>query len=222
MWLRACLITEFLCLERHIYHSFTLALFLQAVSDWNSKDNFASTIRTVMIAQKWQRRSVLLHICYGMLKHVLEQNSSHFSDSLNFSSHPDRARIFLFLLFWNQPLPALPKLSPIDEKRADLVTRTLLPWSVLVPLIQAYNILLLSMFLRTMWKEADLSSAMYKHVALVRSTSLISCTCVWGCELGGKGQEKVSVWESKRKLLFIPVTRAEVQNLSSSKHPQQV
>lgn len=155
-----------------------------------------------------------------MLKHVLQQNSSHFFPGLNFSSHPDRARMFLFLLFWNQPLPTLPKLSPTDKK-ADRVTRTLFPRSMPVPLIQAYNISLLNMFLKTMWEEADLSSVMYKHVALVTSTSLISCTCVWGCELGGKGQEKLSVWESKRKTFLIAVTRAELQNLSSSKHPQQ-
>lgn len=76
------------------------------------------------------------------------------------------------------------------RRKLILWTRTLLPWSMPVPLIQAYNILLLSMSLRTMWQAADLSSATYKHVALVTCASLISRTCVWGRELGGKDRRE--------------------------------
>lgn len=134
-----------------------------------------------------------------MLKHVLEQNSSHLFPGLNFSSRSDRPRMLLFLLFWNWPLTTLLKITPTNEKKADLMTRTLLPRSMLVPQIQAYNILLLSTFLRTMWWAA--SSAMYKHVALVTCTSLISCTCIRG-DVRGKDRREQACGKARESSSF--------------------
>ena len=186
MWLTACTISEFLCWDRHMFITPLLFLCFHKQQVTEIQKIILLTLSEPQWQQKLRSRSVLLHISYEVLKQVLEQDSSHFFSCLNFSSHSDRAQMLLSLLFWNWPLPTLLKITPVNEKKADLVTRALLPQSMSVPLTQAYNILLLSVFLRTVWWAADLSSAMYQHVALVTHTSPISCTCVWGCELGGK------------------------------------
>lgn len=177
------MIAEFLCLDRHM----SITPLLLVCFCEKQVTEIQNTTSLILPEPQWQQkswsRSGLLHICYWMLTCTREE--------LIYFLVSDRARMFLFLLVWNQPLPTLLEITPVNKK-ADLVIRTLLWRSMPVPPIQAYNILLFSVFLRTMWRAADLSSVMYKHVALATCTSLISFMCGLGCELGGKdGREQV-------------------------------
>lgn len=143
-WLTAGVTAKLLCLDIHVYHSFTLALFLQETRDWNTEDNIAfrtpvtknykaDQFYSTFAKKHWNTYKSRTHFTYfpiSTFPHVLTEQGCPFSFG-----------------FGNQPLPTLLKITPINEKKADLFSHS--PY--LFQTIQAYNILLLRMFLRTVW-----------------------------------------------------------------------
>lgn len=155
----------------YVYHSF--ALFLQETRDWNTEYNIA--FRTPVTTKITKQMNFTQHSLRNTEAHTrAELISFTFLSQFSLTFWQEQGCPFSFG-FENRPLPTLLKITLINGKKAPTV-------HACSKLTQAYNILLLSMFLRTVWWAADLSPASYKHIALMfmKCPSLISCTYLCG------------------------------------------